>query len=320
MKTLLYTSIACFITLFTMQGNTQDKNNEPDHDKYLGKIVFSDQEIDLSKYETKENFDLSDNLHALAIMNKTLEESYEKNNYSYDFDNNKYTYNYALRMKVDGEEYTQWYFELPEPLFSNAQSLEYVLTTKEKKMKRLHSDIINEWVEAIAGLNSGKHEIYLEIVPLNLDVVADINPVLASGSFTLEVGKGKQDEFLKQRTTGLPPATIINSTLEEKILKASNAVYMHAKPLRAYITDRKQDWSYVRDDYGDVYARFIIASVIYKTHASDKCWVKSAFYSQDHQGYGEYDNMDYYKSLEGYYDYRIPCWKVPQQQEEVSGK
>jgi hypothetical protein len=185
-----------------------------------------------------------------------------------------------------------------------------VLSSNNPKEKRKNSDFANEWVNIVSTLKEGKRTFDLEIVPINIDLVGNIHPILAKGSFTIDIKKDKVDKYLELRTTDLPPATMINKPVEDKIVVASDGIYPYATPLRAFIADVKEDWFYATDEFGNILSRHIIASVVYRMNTSNKCWVKTGFYSQQHQEYGNFGPMKHYKETNGYYDYQIPCWKV----------
>ena len=304
-KYLYLATLTVFITALAAKRSDDFK-------EYFGKIVFSSNSINLENFNRdnlKKEFSLTDELYMRVFMKKPLEKIYDANDYHYDFYNSRYTYNYALRLYDNGDLIANWLFEMPPGDYKNAISYTMILSTDNPAEKRHTSIVVNQWADALSGLDPGKHELKLEMVPMNIDIVDRKVPVLASGIFYLSVDKESKKRFLERHTTNLPPAAITNPTVEQMILDASDRIIPNAKPLKAFITDLKEDWTYSTDENGNILYRHIIASVVYKM-ADQTCWVKSGVYSQKHEGYGDFGPMYFSKSLEGYYNYAIPCNKV----------
>jgi len=303
-----------YLAIFAVLITTLAAKRFDGFEDYIGKIVFSSNSINLENFSQdnlKKEFLLTDELNMRVFMKKPLEKIYAANHYQYDFYNSKYTYNYALRLFDNGDLIANWLFEMPPGDYKNAVSYAMILSTGNPDEKRHASIIVNQWADALSGLEPGKHELKLEMVPMNIDIVDREVPVLASGIFYLSVDKESKEKFLETHTTDLPPAAITNPAVEQMILDASNKIIPNARPLRAFITDLKEDWTYSTDENGNILYRHIIASVVYKM-ADQTCWVKSGVYSQKHEGYGDFGPMYFTKSLEGYYNYTIPCSKVIQ--------
>jgi hypothetical protein len=314
MKRIL-TSIVLFIWLGTplLQAQVGEDFGAELFKENTGKIIFSNKIINLTSYngdDSQENFDLLDEIYALAILKTTLAQSYKDNKYEYDFDNNYFAYNYALILYVNEDKKAQWLYELSETYFNDAYTLDLVLSSNDPIEKRNNSDFINDWISIISTLKEGKNTFKLEIIPLNVSIVGDKHPVLASGTFTLNMEKAEMDNYKEKKTTDLPPITMVNKSIEEKILVASKGIYPYTTPLKVFITDIKEDWSYATNDIGNIVGRQIIASVVYRTNTSNKCRIKTGIYMQKHQRFGNFDPMEHFKETTGYYDYQIPCWKV----------
>lgn len=310
---IIYTILFCLLGLPVLLAQYNKELSGDVYKQHRGEILLSDTEVDLADFNEKDiqnNFDLMDEIYGRIILEKSLAEIYKDNNYVYDFNNSRYDYNYSLLLFVDGEKRAGWLFELSENYFNYALSFDLVLSSRDKDEIRNNSDFVNEWVHIISTLKAGERKLRLEVVPLHVDVIGDVLPVIASGSFTLNVQKDKIDDYLAERTADLPPVTMINKSIEEKIVAVSDDIYPYATPLRAFITEITGDWTYSIDDYGNILYRHIIASVVYKFSMTNDCWVKTGLYSQKHQGYGNFGPMLYNKETNGYYDYQIPCWRV----------
>lgn len=300
------------LAVFAIFVTTAKANRLDNFEEYIGKIVFSSGSIDLENFRKenlKKEFTLNDELYMRVFLKKTLQKTYQDNEYQYDFYNSKYSYNYAMRLYDNDTLIANWLFEMSPDEYQKVISFAMILSTDKPGEKRHASIIVNQWADAISGLSPGKHHLKLEMVPLNIELVESKVPVLASGSFYLNVTKESKKIFLETHTTDLPPATIVNPAIEQMILDASNEIIPNAKPLRAFITDLNEDWTYSADENGNILYRHIIASVIYKM-PDQTCWIKSGVYSQKHEGYGDFGPMEYTKLTEGYYNYAIPCKKV----------
>ncbi len=308
--TLFTLIIAC---IFSLQGQFNEELNSAVYTAHKGEILFSNLEIDLQNFSNEDintHFDLSDEVYAQIIMEKTLAQRYQDNNYVYDFNNSKYSYNYAMNLVLDGEKKARWLFELPENYFKHALTLDIALSSNDPEVKSKHSEFVNDWVEIISNAKEGERKVTLEVIPITIDLIGSNHPGLASGSFNLYIEKNKIRDFREKKSTDLPPVTMINKSLEIQILKESDDIYPYSDPLRAFITDVNGDWVYSTDENGNILSRYIVASVVYRINTSKKCWVKTGFYVQKHQGYGNFGSMKYLKDNDGYFDYELPCEKI----------
>ncbi len=313
MRRLILSTSLIWMTIFALQAQYNTDINQEILKKYKGDILFSKTQIDLNTYkETSQpvEFDLLDNIYAQVVLGKTLSQIYSEHNYVYDYDNTRYDYNYAMELYVDGDKKARWLFELPENFYKYALTFDLYIANDDPQIKNDYSFFVNQWVNIISQLKEGKRKMRIDIIPLTMDMVGDDLPVIASGTFILNVDKDKMKEFVERKATDLPPATMVNKYIEAMILRASEDIYPHAEPLRAFITDIDEDWKYSTDENGNILYRNIVASVVYKINTSNQCWVKSGIYSQKHQGFGSFGPMNFYKETNGYYDYEIPCSKV----------
>jgi len=185
-----------------------------------------------------------------------------------------------------------------------------VLNSNEPIEKRKDADFTNDWITIVSALKEGNNTFKLEIIPLYVNIVGDNHPVLASGTFTLNMETEKLNSYIENKSIDFPPITIVNKSIEEKILVASEGIYPYTTTLKAIITDIKEDWTYQTDDNGNIVARQIIASVVYRNNANNECWLKTGVYRQKYQGNGNFGPMEHFKETTGYYDYQIPCWRV----------
>ena len=291
-----------------------------DNTKNKGKIIFSDSDVMLKEvsFETsKNNFKLLDDLYARVLLTEPLSYYFDKYNYDYDFNAKKYTYNYALTIKVDGKEYSKFLDETTEEGFKTVRTLAFPMATSETALKRNYSGLINYWVDIAGDIGNGKHTVEIELVPYTIELVGEKLPVLASGKFVLHVEAGDMEQFIAKNELDLPEPTMVNPRIEDKIVDASSSIIRRAKPVKAVITDVTQDWNYTYDENGNILYRHIVASVVYKLRDDKGCIVNSAIYTQKHQGYGNFGPMTFSKDAEGYYDYNIPCDVALQEEGEA---
>lgn len=279
----------------------------------MGIIVFDTVALELEPIEERQSIgslDLEDNIYAMVYLEKPLGDYYRELDYEYDFDLKKFDYNYSMDLYVDNELMARWYNEIdPEDEFNTATTFPFVVaTTTNDKMD--FSSNINDWVSVITDLEAGEHDIRFEMIPVNIETVEEEQPEpVATGSFTIKVEEDKLSEYRDEYTTDIPDPTLVDAEVEEMIEHASLNVFVDAQPVKAIITDKRGDFRYTKDERGVVLYRDIVATVVYKMREGD-CWVKTALYNQPHQGSGEFGTMKYSKTIQGYYEYEVPCWKL----------
>jgi len=311
MKIIL--SIGLLLFVWNAYSQINEKLQFDLYEKYKGKIVFSNNKIsfnELDEKNLKSSFTINDEIFGQIVLKQPLAECYKENSYEYDFKNLKYAYNYSMRLFVDGVFKEQWLYEFAPENFKYTVHKELVISSSDPIHKRTNSEFVYTWVDLVTLLNPGMHTFRFEVVPMNIDIVGNDLPILASGSFTMNIEEKSIEQFKMEKTPDLPRATFSSKSIEKELLEASSDVYAEAIPLQAIITDRKGSWMYSRDINDFIESRHIIASVVYKYVSSGECWVKTGMYSQEYKGYDDYGTMTYFKETEGYYDYRVPCWKV----------
>ena len=253
-----------------------------------------------------ETFGLLDDLYLRVNLEKPLSETYDLLNIIYDHQDPSLEFNYALRFYVDGQERATWLFEMPAGDFRNALEFFYPLSTSDNELIRSFSYTVNNWKDLIAPLEEGSHKVEVEFIPLNrINLDTDV-PVLARGGINLQVDRSKIEVF-REKLTGLPEPTIINESLQEEIVSASERIFPRQIPIEAIITDVEADWSYSIDDLGNITRRYIIATVVYRNSLNDVCSVRSGVYYQEYKGYGIFGETFYLKPATGYFDYAVPC-------------
>jgi len=301
MKTQLRISaiLLTFVTLFTFNAKA-DENN---------KLIVS-KTFDKPADNASNSYSIGDELYLTLKLDKPLSDYYNKYNYKYDFNDATYNYNHAIRILVDGELTGQILLEAPESAFGSKTTYKYALASSKERISRQNYSLIMSWMEMLREQDAGKHTIELQVVPVYADVANDELPVLASQEISYNINKSDLQVFSTETTTAMPPSTINSMELEDKIVDASRDLYTAAIPIDATITDMRGDWTYFTDNTGNITHRSIIATVAYYWPTQDKCTIKTARFSQDHQGYGKFDNMRFYKEVQGYFDHEVPCSKI----------
>ncbi|NBC82189.1 MAG: hypothetical protein GVY19_02295 [Bacteroidetes bacterium] len=274
-----------------------------------GKITFSDSFGEFSK-NTQKTFEVGDELYMQTTLPGTLEDIYNKHNYAYDFSDATYTYNYGLRVYVDGKLDGQFLVEMPKNDFDSKTVVRHALASEKEDVTQQHFPLIMQWMELLKQYEEGMHTIKLEFVPIYPDIAQKELPVVASGTFKFKLDKNELMAYEDRKTSDLPPSTIESQQIEDRIVDASSELYTGAFPIDAVITDMEGDWTYFTDDNGNITHRNLIATVAYYWTAEDKCTLKSARYYEKHQGHGAFGPLLFYKEVEGYYDYEVPCDEV----------
>ncbi len=275
-----------------------------------GKIVFASKLSDLQKMENpglKSSFNLLDDIQLRVILDEPLAQTYKALNMNYAYDDDALYFNYVLRFYVNHMKEETWFFEMPADDFVNATCIDFTFSTSDEEQKRLYSHTVNHWVDMISALGSGVYKIRVEFIPVNIYKLDRDMPVLARGTITLSSSAQDLETFQNKKSIGLPKPTLINRKIEKMIVMASEHIHPNLVPLDAIITDVKGDWSYGRDDLGNILRRYIIASVFYKNELNGICEVKSGVYYQKHRGLGIFGKLFYLKHANGYYEYPLPC-------------
>ncbi len=247
-------SILCALAVFILFTGPV-LANMPGSGKYAGKIVFAESWIpkeDPDESEFRTGFSLMDNIYARIYLDEPLGDVYEKLGYSYNFNEMKYTYNYAIRMFVDDELTARWLYEMDEEPFRKQTTFNLVIASD--KDDKLFYNWISEWIQEVERLGHGTFRIRLDVIPLYSDIVnsPDKEPVsLCSGEFTYRIDSTRMADFVREKMPGLPKATVINPGIQESILDASTSVYAGAVPVRAVLVDVNSDWRYNVDEFGN---------------------------------------------------------------------
>ena len=270
-----------------------------------GKIVFMEED-NVTATQGKETFDILDNIYVNVFLNNPLSYYYDQNDYMYNFDLKRFFYNYAIRIYDNDELKGQWLYEMPPDDFKTLQQLHFPLATDKEFEKRLYGNMVNAWVDLVNNMETGEHKIRMTVIPLYEDIKDKNPPIIAKGSFKLDVKSSQRSAFIGKYKTDLPEATIISPAIEEQIMDASENVIEGAEPIRAIITDVTGDWGYTYDEHGNIIYRHIVASVVYRLR-SGECWVKAGYYSQKHKGFGNFGVMTFARDAEGYSDYEVDC-------------
>lgn len=149
-KKIVSTLIFFLLGVHLLHAQYNEKLNQEIFKNHKGEILFSTHKIDLANFrneDIKKSFDLLDEVYSQVILEKTLSQTYAENGYTYSFNsNNKYMYNYALRLSIDGEKKARWLFELPESYFKHTLTFDMILSSNNSVEKRRYSDFVNEWV------------------------------------------------------------------------------------------------------------------------------------------------------------------------------
>ncbi|MCB2222488.1 MAG: hypothetical protein KQI35_19045 [Bacteroidetes bacterium] len=281
-------------------------------DNIAGKMYFTKnaKAFESERFDTtfaSDQFSILDDIYIRAYFKKPLRKIYDEFNFVYDFEKQYNLYNYAIRIYADGQLKLQWLDELNPKDFQNKTSFQYTLSSSNEALKQAYSSIVNDWTDLVIQLKQGEHQIKFEMIPLNRDLGTEVLPVISQGVFTLKVDTSKFETFKKRKSTSLPESTLQIPGIEESLLEASTVMYDDAVPVKAIITDVNGDWTYSRDQFGNITGRQIIVSIVFAFPQRKMCLLKTAMFYQSHQGNGVYDNPIFVKLVPGYYDYEVNC-------------
>lgn len=298
--------LMAIVMLMTYTANGQDKEVEK------GVIVFDTEQISKTeavKPAKVKTFDLTDDIYGRIFLAKPLADYYNELGYDYQYDNEKYAYNYGIRIKVNGLIMVQYLDELiPKDLFYNKLSFDFALSPSGE-MERNFAVVQEDWVEIIKRLEEGTHEVKIELLPYHKDNIDGYVEVIASGKFKINVDKDKMSEFLSKNFVGLPMPTMSNEEIEQKIEDATIHIYYGMEPIDAIIVDKDADWDYMVDNHGMIMARTIVAAVVLQDKSAN-CYVKTGLYRQKHLGNGKFGKVFFSRKLDGFYDYQLSCDEV----------
>lgn len=281
------------------------------HEKYAGDIVFAREKINFENINNgilKDNFKLLSSIYGKIFLKKPLADYYEDFDWTYDYNDEKYKYNFSTVIYIDGKMEIKWLDELSREAFNKFTAFDIIIAPDEKDKMR-YSEQSSDWKNKISMLSEGKHEIRVEMRAENISKPGLMKDPLASGDFSLQVEKSKMDEFRRKFGIRLPEATIIAPEVEEGVLVASKNMYNGMTPVKAIIIEPTGQWQYSRDIEDNILSRNFIAAVVLKSFDGD-CFVKTARYFQEHKGNYQFDDVRMSEKLEDYLNYQIPCENI----------
>ena len=289
------------------QGITSDV-----HKEYVGKIVFSNIEIEKGSPNAasfKSSFSTSENLYGRVFLEQSLD------NYSNDIGKIGSFSDYNYRVTVDGHTY-------PDFINSNITSIQ-------------DGEVIEKWTTFQLGLNpatedvkeypsadyytlfwshiyylpEGEHNVKIELVH---DIPDDEEPtsayskeqcrlwttkfgpekVVAEGSFTIKVKNSDKLALSKKLCEPLPNGGKLNSSdMQSKMKSLCTGKWSGQTPVKAIVTS--DDWNYVRNWKGVITHRTIQGTVVVKHEKENMYQVLSVQFVQQNQGGSSYGSLQY---------------------------
>lgn len=310
MRNIRYLLIALAVNVFAVSSFAQAEPGEI-HDKYAGEIIFAGSEIDFDNMDEeflKEEFTMDDDIYARVFIEKPLAEIYDERNWGYDFELEKFDYNYSTDIYVDGEKKISWLDELPPTMFSKNTFLDIVIVPSQNDRFR-YSVLANDWVDMVEELDDGEHEVRVKFKARSVENPGRISDPLSTGSFTLVVDKNKLKKVRGNFRVGLPEPTIVDEEVEEGVVVASKNMYKNMTPVKAVIIEPSGEYQFQRDMEDRVLNRSFVAVVAFEGFDGN-CYVRSARYKQDHKGNYQFDDVRLSQKLEGYLNYEVPCENI----------
>ena len=302
---------AILLLFFPLAFMQAQKSNIEIHKKYAGDIVFAKEKINFENIDDgilKENFRMLSSIYGKIFLEKPLADYYEDFDWTYDYNDEKYKFNFSTLIYVDGQEKIKWLDELSMEAFNKYTTFDMVIAPEDND-KLKYSMESADWTEIISSLDQGKHEVKVEMRAENISKPGIMKDALASGMFHIHVEKSKLGEFRHKFGIPLPKATIIAPEVEEGVLVASKNMYAAMTPVKAIIIEPTGQWQYSRDMEDNILSRNFVAAVVLKSFEGD-CFVKTARFFQDHRGNYQFDDVRLSEKLEDYLNYQLPCENI----------
>ncbi len=307
----LHKTILTLLLMFPLTGMQAQNSNMEIHKKYAGDILFAKEKINFENIDDgilKENFKMLSSIYGKIFLKKPMADYYEDFNWTYDYNDEKYKYNFSTVVYVDGKEKIKWLDELSLMAFNKYTAFDMVVAPADKD-KFKYSMESADWTDIISNLPEGEHTVKVEMRAENVSKPGIMKDALASGTFRIQVEKSKLDEFRNKFGIPLPKATIIAPEVEEGVLVASKNMYEAMTPVKAILIEPTGQWQYSRDMEDNILSRNFLAAVVLKSFEGD-CFVKTARYFQDHRGNYQFDDVRLSEKLEDYLNYQVPCENI----------
>lgn len=286
-----------YVPVFEIEGK---KPSSPStlsmHDKYVGKIVFSDQRLKLDNTSEdlfKTSFNLGDPIYARVFTSNAVENYMlydSRYGQTLDGEMKNMRASYTIYYYIDDVEIMRWEQNNREPGLSGVNTWQRtVLLPGSKERYDLDSD---KQRVALNNLSVGLHKVKV-VVWAGEDVeLASIKPI-AEGEFDLNVTAGavvkigKKWSDIKMGDLGKDPK--VNNKLTELYSE-----YLKGKYPEYTIKELKvlsDGYGITNDDYGLPKYRTVSISAYMIDNKSGKCYNFYTFYTQQYAGGGTYSNQ-----------------------------
>lgn len=276
----------------------------PIHQKYAGKIVFSNQKLakeNTTEAMLKNSFTLADAIYGrvfaqTAVKNYAIYRNGDPSGTPRKNDKSEY----YIKMLIDGKE--------PKFLMNrddNGGKYEawntwnVYVAAKGDDAKENRSFVI----EALNKLSPGKHTIKLELYGGDRDIEHTIRPI-AEGEFTLDVVAGQAMKIGKNWASF--KAEMTNPALEKQIVDAVNSYARNQRWsetfIKAKITDK--EWYVTKAEFTGIPLYRTINAVVYATWPDGHCTAQEFSVIQQYNN-GAFSKVTEYNAVGN--QYRIDC-------------
>lgn len=273
-----------------------------------GEIIFSDRQItneNLGSDILKDTFNTTDRIYGRIFIEEPLADIFKDFGWEYDFYGALNNYNHSIDIYVDGKKMIQWLDEMPQTGFHNYTYFDLTILP-ERQLKYEHSMSVSDWLNVIDRLDPGMHEVSVKMRAMTPTKLGLGKEPLSVGSFQLSVTENGKNKVLNKYMIGMPEPTMVNQNIQEQVVEASEDIYPGLVPVRAVIVEPTGEWQFTEDRQGNVLNRFFTAAVAYEGF-DDECYVRTAVYMQDHDGYGQFGEVILSRRLENMFNYQLPC-------------
>ena len=279
--------------IFEIEGKVPGEPSKlPIHDKYVGKIMFSDQQLTLdntSESMFKSSFNLGDNIYARVFTSNAVENYmlYENTNgvgQPKVMARENLRYSYTIYYFIDSVQIKEWEQNNKGNLQGvNTWQRMVMLDPKSGQSYDLSSD---RQREALNKLSPGVHKVKVEIWGGEGKNLATIKPI-AEGTFDLNVMANSKIKI------GKTWAGISDGKIDQAI--KTDVINLYAPDVKKNypgLTFKEfkvpsNDYAIQKDEYGRIRFRFVQAYA-YAMDKNGKCFTYSCLYVQNYAGAGTY--------------------------------
>ncbi|MBS1635807.1 MAG: hypothetical protein JST26_07770 [Bacteroidetes bacterium] len=284
--------------IFEIPGRVpSDPSKLPIHDKYVGKIVFSDQQLKLSNCNEsmfKSSFKLGDPIYARVFTSNSVE-----NYMLYHMDRqppepiSNMRYSYTIYYFVDSVKIMEWVQYNKEDIVGVNTWQRFIMV--DPKLGMPYDWKSDEQRKAINNLKPGVHKVKVEIWAGEGRELSSIKPI-AVGEFDLTIEEGVK-AMIGKKWSGLKTGDMASDMKVKTKLTELYTEYFKTNMTEFNIKDFKitsDGYSIKKNQSGLPQYRYLEIVAYGIDKKTGKCYALSSLYAQDYAGGGTY-STNFYK-------------------------